>query len=184
MLQTIVIGNLGADAKIQESNGHKFISISVAHSERFKDQAGNAHERTQWVRCAINGDGGNLLQYLVKGARVCVIGRLRVGTFSSEKERRIVASIDIDVDRIELIGSKPDEVPAMLYDAQGLGFNVQKYYFIVGEQLKSLNIKKGKTATLQTPNGRQFLVSDIGQVSAVINESDPQPSTTDNAEVF
>lgn len=184
MLQTIVIGNLGADAKVQESNGHKFVSISVAHTERFKDQAGTAHERTQWVRCAINGDGGNLLQYLVKGTRVCVIGRLRVGTFSSEKERRIVASVDVDVDRIELIGSKPDDVPAMLYDEQGIGFNIQKFYFVVGTQLASLKIKKGKSVTLQTPNGRQFIVSDIGQVTPVNVENNPQPGTTENGEIF
>lgn len=175
MLQSIVIGNLGSDATVQTANGHQFVSINVAHSERFTDANGVDHERTQWVRCAINGDGGGLLQYLVRGARVCVIGRTRVGTYSSQKERRIVGSVDISVDHIELIGNKPDLVPSMLYDEQGVGYSVLKLFALEDNDLKRLAIAQGQYKTLRTPNGREFNVFDNGMVMPAATNEQQKP---------
>ena len=70
MLQLEIIGNLGADAQVMTSNGKPFVSFNVAHTERWQGEDGVKHEQTQWVSGALNGDGGNLLQYLKKGTTV------------------------------------------------------------------------------------------------------------------
>lgn len=70
MMRLEVIGNLGADAEIKEVNGRKFVSFRIAHTDKWVDsQTQQAQVTTQWVSCAINGDGGKLVPYLKKVQR-------------------------------------------------------------------------------------------------------------------
>lgn len=130
MLQSIVIGNLGADALLREENGQKFVTFRVAHSTRFTRQSGEVVEQTVWVNCLLNGDGGNLLQYLKKGTAVCVVGESSLRVYSSEKERRMLAGMDLRVRSVELIGGKADVVPSRLYDKLGVEHRVNKFYLV------------------------------------------------------
>lgn len=100
MLQFTILGNLGADAEKKEYNGRPFVSFRVAHSEKRQDGT----EATTWVSCVMNGDGGNVLQYLKRGQKVFVQGRGRVKTYSSPKTHQIEAGLDLSVDRVELCG--------------------------------------------------------------------------------
>lgn len=129
MLQLEIIGNLGADAQVMTSNGKPFVSFNVAHTERWQGDDGVKHEQTQWVSCALNGDGGNLLQYLKKGTTVYAIGRVSTRVFSSEKERRMVAGLNLFINHIELVGGKTDDVPSRLVDNDGLIVPTFKAYF-------------------------------------------------------
>ena len=95
MLNLQVIGNLGADAERRENNGRAFVTFRVAHSEKRNDV-----ERTTWVSCVLNGDGGQLAQYLVRGTKVSL------KTYSSPKTHQIEAGLDLNVDRIELCGGR------------------------------------------------------------------------------
>lgn len=76
MLQLEIIGNLGNDAEIKEFNGKKYVSMNVAHSEKKRDANGSVLETTTWVSVLWYGDGGNLTQYLKRGCKVFVRGRL------------------------------------------------------------------------------------------------------------
>lgn len=105
MLQFTVIGYLGGDATIKVHEGRQFVSFNVSHNDSYTDSAGILHESTQWVSCALNGDGGKLLQHLRKGRLVYVQGRGSCRTYSSPKLRQMVAGLNITVDRIELLGS-------------------------------------------------------------------------------
>ena len=100
MLQFTILGNLGADAEKKEYNGRPFVSFRVAHSEKRQDGT----ETTTWVSCVMNGDGGNVLQFLKRGQKVFVQGRGRVKTYSSPKTHQIEAGLDVSVDRVELCG--------------------------------------------------------------------------------
>lgn len=165
MLQFSVIGNLGADAHVEESNGRKFVSFNVGHNESWLDAAGNSHERTQWISCALNGDGGGLLQYLVKGRSVFVQGRGSARVYSSPKERKMVAGLNLSVDRIELIGGQPDAVPRQLVDGEGQLFSVYKAFYLLKEDIKALGVSKDNNAELMTPDGRVFTVDKNGWVT-------------------
>ena len=79
MLQIEIIGNIGNDAEVKNINGKDFVSFSVAHSEKV-----NGTEHTTWVSALMNGNGGNLLQYLKKGAKVFVRGRGSVKAYTDQ----------------------------------------------------------------------------------------------------
>lgn len=134
MLQLEIIGNLGADAQIMTSNGKPFVSFNVAHTERWQGEDGVKHEQTQWVSCALNGDGGNLLQYLKKGTTVYAIGRVSTRVFSSEKERRMVAGLNLSINHIELVGGRADDIPSRLVDDDGLIVQTFKAYYIIDKK--------------------------------------------------
>lgn len=128
MFQSIIIGNLGADAEVKNINGKEFTSFRVAHSDRWKDENGQSHEVTQWIDCVISGKP-NVVEYLKKGSTVFVSGSSNLRTYSSMKDRCIKAGITINVRSIELIGGKPDIVPSVLYRSDtGELVNIAKLY--------------------------------------------------------
>lgn len=130
MFKIEVIGNLGADAQIKGENGRQFISFNVAHTDTWTDDAGQKHEQTQWVSCIINDVESKVRQYLVKGKTVFVRGDARLRVFSSEKERRMVAGVTVNVREIELIGGSTRDVPRQLYDKDGFFLNIYEAYYI------------------------------------------------------
>lgn len=163
MLQFIVIGNLGADARIEESNGKKFVSFNVGHNDRWTAQDGTEHNTTQWVSCAIAGENEKLLPYLKKGRQVFVQGRGSARVFSSERERRMVAGLNIAVDRIELIGGSQDEVPRELLDGEGFIHKTYKAFYLAPDDVKALNIPTDGNATLTDKSQQtQFIVTSQG----------------------
>ena len=114
MLQISVIGNLGANAEIRVHNGSKFVSFRVASTRRYTKADSTQVEDTTWVACVLNGDGGQLTQYLTKGRKVYVSGDGGIETYSSPKERRMVSRMTCSVRSIELLGSndkQPEQQP-------------------------------------------------------------------------
>ena len=139
-----VIGNLGADAEVKTENGKQFVSLSIADTRRRKKADGTIQESTMWVSATINGDGGELLKYLVKGAKVCAIGDMEVRTFHSEKQRALVAGVKMFVRDIQLISTNVDDVPRDLYDADGVAHRVTKYFFCDSACGKELYNRSGE----------------------------------------
>lgn len=103
MLQLEAIGNLGSDAEIKIFGERKYVSFSLAHSERHKD--GNSE--TVWVNVLWYGDGGNLLQYLTKGTKLFVRGRFapKAYTDNSGQPR---CSVNVYATEVSLCGSRND----------------------------------------------------------------------------
>lgn len=130
MLKCEVIGNLGADAQVKGENGKEFISFNMAHTDKWTDEAGTVHEQTQWVSCIINDVNTKVLPYLLKGKTVYVRGDARLRVFSSEKERRMVAGMTVNVREIELLGGSSDEVPRQLLTSDGILIPTYKAYYI------------------------------------------------------
>lgn len=129
MLQSIIIGNLGADAEVKTSNGKEFTTFRVAHSDRWKDESGQSHENTQWIDCVLSGKP-SVVEYLKKGATVYVSGNATLRVYSSPKDRCMKAGLTINVRTIELIGGKADTVPSMLYRADdGSQVDVTKWFY-------------------------------------------------------
>lgn len=149
-----VIGNLGANAEVKTENGKKFVSLSIADTRVKTKSDGTRVEETTWVSATINGDGGNLLPYLVKGAKVSAIGEIVVHTYHSEKQRALVAGIKLFIRDISLISTNVDEVPRDLYDTDGVAHRVNKFYFC--------DTKKG--AILYSRSGDTFQSDDNGWV--------------------
>lgn len=171
MLKLQIVGNLGSDAELYSENGHKFVKLSIAHTERRRNPDGSDRESTTWVSATINGDGGNLFQYLKKGTKVYAYGDVGLRVFHSEKERRMMPGMNLFIRDIELVGAQVDEVPRDLYDKDGVAYRVNKYYHCQGAQ----------TGILLSKSGAQFGVSAEGWVTPVSTQANPE-STQETGE--
>lgn len=162
MLQVIVIGAVGADAKFQEKDGHKFTTFRVAHNDTWTDDAGTQHTNVTWVDCTMN-DHPKVAEYIKTGSQVAVIGTASLRVYSSEKERRMVAGLRVQVRNVELIGGKPDPVPSRLYDKDGVQHDVTKFYLT----------DKGEKQ-LQSMRGETFNVDKHGWVTRAMSDTSNQ----------
>lgn len=85
MFKGEIIGRMGFDAVSRTNEQNKVsITFSIAHSEYGRDQQGNKTESTTWINVIWYSDGGNLLQYLKRGAVLFVRGRIRVSTYQDK----------------------------------------------------------------------------------------------------
>lgn len=163
-----VIGNLGANAEVKNENGKKFVSLRIADTRVRTKSDGSKEEKTTWVSATINGDGGNLLQYLVKGAKVWATGEMELQLYHSEKQRSLVAGVKLFVRDIQLISTNVDDVPRDLYDEHGAAHRTAKYYLC----------QDIKGAKLFDRAGREYKVDDSGWVSQISTQQ-PAAATTD-----
>jgi len=93
MKSITIIGNLGANAvRKTASDGREFMTFNVAVS---------AGDSAVWFNC-IGKVRDKLLQYLVKGQCVCVVGDLQARTYNGNLD------LSISIDRIELCGKAPE----------------------------------------------------------------------------
>lgn len=129
MKSLTVIGHLGADAEVRRENGAEFVSISIADTKRRLGADGKVTESTTWISATIRVVPERLLPYLKKGQLVVAIGDMDVRTYHSEKQRRLVAGINMYVRRIDLLGAKPNAVPSTLYDSDGVAHSVGQFFY-------------------------------------------------------
>lgn len=163
MLKVELIGNLGADVEIKESNGSKFATMRIAHSDRWTDDQGNVKESTTWVDVTMNNTESKVLQYLKAGVKVFVRGTARLRVYSSQKDRCMKAGLTIVASEIELCGGSSDEVPRELYAPEdGHIFHVAKYY---QSDLDTSKWKKEDQAILVDRQAHRYIVVKGGWVA-------------------
>ena len=107
MLQLEIIGNLGNDAEIKEFNGKKYVSMNVAHSEKKRDANGSVLETTTWVSVLWYGDGGSLTQYLKRGCKVFLRGRLIPKAYT-DKQNQPQCALNMYANEVNLCGGKQE----------------------------------------------------------------------------
>ena len=80
-----LIGFIGADAEVRNSNnGSQFTVSSVATKRSWKNAQGDWESRTEWHRCLNFGKLGEFAASLKKGAHVQVEGELRSREYEKE----------------------------------------------------------------------------------------------------
>ncbi len=98
-------GRLARDCEQRFTQGGMAIcSFSVAVDYGFGDKKG-----TNWLRCSLFGKRaeGGLPQYLKKGAQVAISGELRISEYD-DKDGNKRTSVDVSVDKLDLIGGRGD----------------------------------------------------------------------------
>ena len=168
MFKVEVIGNLGADAEVKESNGTKFVTMRIAHTDSYKDESGNKHEKTVWIDATMNDAESKLLPYLKQGVKVFVRGNASLRVYSSPKDRCMKAGITVSVREIELVGGSSDEVPRQLIEPNtGALLEVSKHYWINRD---NKDMKKDDTMMLIDQRGNHYLMGKDGFVKPVVPE--------------
>lgn len=162
MLKCELIGNLGADCEVKESNGSKFVTMRVAHTESYKKEDGTKTETTIWVDVTYNKVDSGLLPFLKAGTKIFVRGNLHLRVYSSKKDRCMKAGATIAAVEIELVGGNNDLVPRQVIDPNnGQVFEVTKHYWINRE---NKDIKKDEVLLLIDKNGNEYGMNKAGFV--------------------
>lgn len=107
MFKGEVIGRLGADATAQEYQGREFVSFNVAYKSNKKDEFGQWRQQSEWVQVSWNGNGGRLLPYLKKGAKVFVRGEVKPNRYTNNSGE-VHLSIKILASEVVLCGVRED----------------------------------------------------------------------------
>lgn len=104
--KAIIIGALGRDPELRYTQGGQAVcKLSIATSRQWTDkQTGQRQEETEWHRVVVWGkQAENCNQYLAKGRRVYVEGRLK--TSSYEKDGQTRYSTDIIAEEVQFLSS-------------------------------------------------------------------------------
>jgi single-strand DNA-binding protein len=107
--KVILLGNLGRDAELTYTpSGQALSKVSLATSRRWQDKSsGEWQEETDWHNLVIWGKTAeSVTQYLTKGSRVYVEGRIK--NRSWEKDGVKHYATDIIVEDVVFAGGKGD----------------------------------------------------------------------------
>ncbi len=84
--KVILLGNLGKDAELSFTpSGQALSKFTLATNRRYKDKNGEWQEETEWHNIVLWGKGAeSLTQYLTKGQKVYVEGRIKSRTWEGK----------------------------------------------------------------------------------------------------
>ena len=122
--QVTISGNLGRDSELRKTqSGMAILSFTVAVNERRKNSQGEWSDYTNWVGVSMFGTRAEKLHdYLKKGTKVCVQGKLRYSEWERDGAKK--SKIEVIADEIELMAKKQErqepiiEVEASVYDSE------------------------------------------------------------------
>lgn len=103
-----LIGRVGEDPILNTTDsGKKVTNVSLATSEKWKDDKGEKHERTEWHRLVIWGKSAEIaVEYVKKGHLLNIEGSIQYRTYTDKEGNKQYAT-DILVDEFHLLTPKP-----------------------------------------------------------------------------
>jgi single-strand DNA-binding protein len=169
MFKCEFIGNLGADAEIKDANGTKFVTMRVAHVDKYTDSEGKTHESTVWADVTMSNTESKVIPYLKVGVKVFVRGNASLRVYSSPKDRMMKAGIKVAATEIELCGGVAELVPKQLVVPEsGALVDVTKHYWCNAD---TKGLKKDENLELIDVKGNRYLVNKTGFVVPIPIES-------------
>lgn len=180
MFKAELIGNLGADAEIKSGEGYAFVSLRIANTEKWKDEAGTEHTNTDWIDVVYSNTNSALVPFLKSGVKVFVRGFVRLRVYSSQKDRKMKAGMTINATEIELCGGSSDIVPRQLISPDnGDVFDVAKYYQAATETSKW---KKDDFAILVDKAGNRYKMIKGGWVAPMVEDEQVNQVSSEEAQ--
>ena len=109
--KVILIGNLGGDPETRYlPNGNAVTNLTLATSDSWKDKQGQKQERTEWHRVSLFGKIAEIAgQYLRKGSKVYIEGRLQTREWEKDGVKRYTTEIIVDMGgSMQMLDSRGD----------------------------------------------------------------------------
>ncbi len=98
------------EVKTIESSGTSVVNFTIVTNRKFKNRDGNSVEEAEYHRCVAYGKWAEVLgQYVTKGKRIYVEGRLRTRKWQ-DTEGRDRYSTEVIVDNFIFLDSKSSDV--------------------------------------------------------------------------
>ena len=125
--KVIVSGNLTRDPELRATaSGTSVLSGGLAVNDRRRNQSGEWEDVPNFVDWTLFGRRAEALaQYLTKGTKVCIEGRLHYSSWEDKNGGGRRSKLDVTVDEIELMSSRDGskrEAPAAAYDDADIPF--------------------------------------------------------------
>jgi len=110
MLKATLIGNLGNDPDMRYSaSGSPLLRFNVASNYRTRTPEGEWQDKTEWVRVTVTGQRAESLgQYLKKGSRVYVDGRLEARPWT-DQQGQVRAGLEVVANEVQFMSSRADD---------------------------------------------------------------------------
>jgi single-strand DNA-binding protein len=104
------IGNLGRDVETRyTASGTAVTTFSIAVADDYKDKDGQKVDKTEWVRCVAYGKLGEICgQYLKKGSKVYVAGRMETRKFQDKQTGADRYSTEILLNDMQMLDSRSE----------------------------------------------------------------------------
>ena len=98
-----VIGNLVRDPEGIQRGHNEGARFTVAANRQWKDRDGNKQEDVDFIPVVVWGNlAGPCLQYLNKGSSVFVTGRLKIGSYEKDGEKKL--SVQVIAGHLQFLG--------------------------------------------------------------------------------
>lgn len=115
--KVLIIGRLGADPELRyTAAGTPVTTFRVAASRQWRDPNGNLHDETEWFNVvAWNRLAEICHQYLSRGARVYIEGRLQTRTWEDAQTGQSRSRVEVvvqDMILLEQRESRTDDSPS------------------------------------------------------------------------
>lgn len=122
--RVVISGNLTRDAELRQTqSGSSILGFGVAVNDRRKNpQTGEWEDYPNFIDCTMFGPRAEkLAQYLTKGLKVAIEGKLRYSSWERDGQKR--SKLEVIVDTLEFMSSKqgeqqPSVSPQVAYAAQ------------------------------------------------------------------
>ena len=117
--KVIISGNLTRDPEVRQTRGVIVMSFTVAVNERVK-RGDNWEDSPSFIDCTMFGTRAEkLAQYLAKGKKVAVEGKLRQSTWQTQEGLKR-SKIEVIVDDVEFMsaGQRQQDAQPTLQEAQ------------------------------------------------------------------
>jgi single-strand DNA-binding protein len=126
-----VCGNLTRDGELRETaNGATILNLGIAVNERYKNSvSGEWEDRPNFFDCVMFGSrAASLAQYMVKGQKIVIDGKLRWSQWEKDGQKR--SKVEIIVDELEFAGSRRESASAgdQVQSAQTTTYTAQPAY--------------------------------------------------------
>ena len=123
--KAFITGNLTRDAELRSTGGGLAVAnFAVAVNERVKNNStGEWEDRANFIDCTMFGRRAEALaQYMTKGTKVTIEGKLRWSQWEKNGEKR--SKVEVVVDEVELMAARgekrtpeaPTEPQTRMYD--------------------------------------------------------------------
>ena len=116
-------GNLTRDAELkQTTNGNAVLTFTLAVNEPYKNPTtGTWDKRPNFFDCVMFGARAEkLAQYIHKGSKVSIAGRLKYRTWEQDGAKR--SKVEVVADEIELMSRDQQQQPQQQQQTQQGGF--------------------------------------------------------------
>ena len=114
--KAMIIGNLGADPDLRYTQSNKPVAtLSVATSEKWKDNNGELQEKTEWHRVTLWNRLAEISEkYLKKGSKVYIEGKIQTRQWEDKEgvKRYTTEIVGLTMTMLDTKGSDTNRPPA------------------------------------------------------------------------